>query len=328
MERYKVLFWDVLPATIIDILKSIIPDEFELIIMEKGDEEERIRKAKDADFIFSASSKVEKKYFLEAKKLKMIQQQGVGYDNCKVDEITSLGIPLCLMPAGTTGPVSEHALLLMLAVNKKLVYMQNELRKGRWLQFEMRHACHDLEGMTVGIIGFGRIGQMVAKKVNAFDAKVICYDSVVKFPMEKQKELNVTQLDNIDDIFRQADIVTLHTPLTPETRKLVNAHRLSLMKSSAVLINTSRGPVVDEAALIDALRRGVIAGAGLDVYEQEPINKDNPLLKMDNVTMTPHVSAATREAYITKVMGGFSNYRKILKHEVPDDCLNPDVLTK
>jgi phosphoglycerate dehydrogenase-like enzyme len=328
MEKYKVLFWDVLPSTIIDILKSIMPDDFELVIMEKGDDEERIRKAKEADFIFSASSKVEKKYFLEAKKLKMIQQQGVGYDNAKVDELTELGIPLCLMPAGTTGPVSEHAILLILAVNKKLVFMQNAMRKGLFFQFEYRHACHNLEGMTVGIVGFGRIGQMVAKKLNAFDTKVICYDSIVKLSVEKQKELNVTQLDDLDDIFRRSDIVTLHIPLTAESRKIVDAHRLSLMKPTAVLINTARGPVVDEAALIDALKRGVIAGAGLDVFEKEPINKDNPLLTMDNVVMTPHVSAATKEAYITKVMGGFSNYRKILNKEVPNDCLNPDVLKK
>ena len=328
MGKYKVLFWDVLPPTIIEILKSIMPDDFELVIMEKGTDEERIQKANEADFIFSASSKVEKKYFQGAKKLKMIQQQGVGYDNCKVDEITELGIPLCLMPDGTTGPVSEHAILLILAVNKKLVFMENEMRKGRFLQFEMRHACHNLEGMTVGIVGFGRIGQMVAKKLNAFGVKIICYDPVVKFPADKQKELNVRQLDNVDDIFRQADIVTLHTPLTDESRKLADKRRLSLMKPSAVLINTSRGPVVDEAALIDALQRGVIAGAGLDVFEKEPINPDNPLLKMDNVVMTPHVSAATREAYIVKVTGGFSNYRKILNKEMPDNCLNPEVLKK
>jgi D-3-phosphoglycerate dehydrogenase len=326
MAKYKVLFWDVRPPMLAEILRSIVPDDFELVLLDKGDDAERLAKVKDADFLYSASAKVEKKYFLEAKKLKLIQQQGVGYDNCKVDELNELGIPLCLMPAGTTGPVSEHALLLMLAVNKRLVYMDNAMRQGRFLQNELRHACHNLAGLTVGIVGFGRIGQMVAKKLNAFDAKVIYFDSMVKFPPAKQKELNVTEMADIDDVFRKADIVTVHTPLTPDTKKLVNAPRLSLMKKSAVLINTSRGPVVDEAALIDALQRGVIAGAGLDVYEKEPINNDNPLLKMENVTLTPHVSAATREAYIEKVMGGFDNYRKILKNEKPDNCVNPDTL--
>ena len=167
----------------------------------------------------------------------------------------------------------------------------------------------------VGILGIGNIGKQVARRVQGFDARVQYHD---KYPLseEQDRELGVSPV-SLDELFRTSDIVSCHTPLTRETYHVVSAQRLASMKSTAVLINTSRGPVVDEAALIEALGRGAIAGAGLDVFEQEPVAPDNPLLTMENVIATPHVAGTTWNTWFRRAEFAYANMRRVWDGEAP-----------
>ena len=226
-----------------------------------------------------------------APKLRMIQHQGVGHERIDKQALKARGVPLALCPAGTTIGVAEHTILLILAVYKRLVVADTKMRQGTWLQWGLRSTSFELCGKTLGLVGFGRIGQAVAKRAHAFDAKILYHDAFIPTPPAEARAWGVESV-GLDDLLRRSDIVSVHVPTTDETRNFMNAARFAQMKRSAVFINTSRGAVVDEPALIRALQDKVIAGAGLDVFEKEPIRPENPLLAMDNVILTPHIPRA------------------------------------
>jgi len=188
-------------------------------------------------------------------------------------------------------------------------------KSGEWSQPITGQNTFEMAGKTVGILGIGNIGKQVARRVQAFDAEVQYFD---KYPMDDNmnESLNV-KLVSLDQLFITSDIISCHTPLTKETHHIVNLERLELMKPSSVLINTSRGSVVDELALIKVLQEGKIAGAGLDVFEQEPVDAENPLLKMDNVVATPHMAGTTWDTWARRAQFGFQNMERILRGEAP-----------
>jgi glyoxylate reductase len=181
--------------------------------------------------------------------------------------------------------------------------------------WSMRSRSIELAGKTVGLIGFGRIGREVAKRARAFDTTIIYHD-LVRAPATVEAELGATYVSR-DDLLRRADVVSLHAPLTAETRGMIGERELRLMRSDAVLINTARGALIDEHALARALAKEWIAGAGLDVFAQEPPSTDNPLLAFPNVVLTPHVAAGTRDAYRTKMQAVFSNMQRVARGEAP-----------
>jgi phosphoglycerate dehydrogenase-like enzyme len=219
-----------------------------------------------------------------------------------------------LCPAGTTIGVAEHTILLILAAYKRLVVADTKMRQGMWLQWGLRSTSFELCGKTLGLVGFGRIGQAVAKRAHAFDAKILYHDAFIPVPPAEAKAWGVESV-NLDDLLRRSDIVSIHVPTTDETRKFMNAERFAQMKRSAVFINTSRGAVVNEPDLVKALQDRVIAAAGLDVFEKEPINADNPLLRMDNVVLTPHISAGTVDALTEKMQAVFANMQRCVRGE-------------
>ena len=224
-----------------------------------------------------------------APNLKVISRTGAGVDNVDVAAATEKGILVCHAPGVNSISVAEHALALMMAMAKQLKAVDQAVHKDNW---KIRYAskAEDLDGKTLGLVGIGHIGSLLAQKCHlAFNMKVIAYDPYVK------KTEGVKLCSSLDQLFSQSDFISIHVPYTKETHHLVNARLLSLMKPDSYLINTSRGAVVDEKALIEALKNASIAGAGLDVFEKEPPSLDNPLLKFNNVVTTPHSAGLNRD---------------------------------
>ena len=226
-----------------------------------------------------------------APRLKLIQHQGVGYDNVDVAAATEAGVPVGLTPEGTSIPVAEHVILLILSLYRNLLLANRTLRQGQWLQWELRPRSYDLRGKRLGIVGLGRIGREVAQRARAFECELLYHDAV-RAPTDVEAELGV-EYTTLDDLLARSDIVTLHVPQTDETRGMIGAQELARMKPSAYFVNSCRGGVVDEAALIRALEGRHIAGAGLDVFIYEPLPEDSPLCDLDNVILTPHIGGGT-----------------------------------
>lgn len=240
--------------------------------------------------VVRSATKVTKEVIDAGKQLKVIARAGVGLDNIDVKSAEARGIKVLNSPEAPTVAVAELVLAHMLAWARHLPRADSGMKAGRWEKGQLMGS--ELRGKTLGIVGTGRIGRVVGYKAKAFSMNLLAYDTIQS--LEFAEQTGAKYVDQ-DTLFRESDFVTLHLPLVPETKHMVGKRKLELMKPTAVLINTSRGGVVDEGALAEALRRGKIAGACLDVYEREPL-RDSPLLKLPNVVLTPHLGASTREA--------------------------------
>ncbi len=267
---------------------------FEVIIKEYPSEDELVKLIKDADAIIVRSKpRVTRRVIEAAEKLRVIGRAGVGIDNIDLEAAKEKGITVLNTPGAPSRSVAELAIGLMLAVARKIAFADRKMREGVWAKKQCMG--FELRGKVLGVIGMGRIGREVARiAYYGFGMKIIYYDARGKME-DVERELGAKYRE-LNDVLREADIVTLHVPLLPSTRHLINEERLKLMKPSTILINTARGGVVDTEALIKALSNGWIAGAGLDVYEEEPLPKDHPLTKFDNVVLTPHIGSTTIEA--------------------------------
>jgi D-3-phosphoglycerate dehydrogenase len=252
-----------------------------------GEEAEVIERAHDADGLIVSSSPVTRQVMSALKNLKVVVRTGVGYDVIDVPAATDLGVVVVNIPDLWIREVANHALALLLAWNRQLIALDREVRAGVWNPRVPGPITGSLHGETVGIVGLGNIGSAFARRVAALETHVIACDPYVD--AARFAALGVERVD-LDTLAARADYVSVHTLLNAETHHLINAAFLRRMKPTACLINTSRGPVVDEQALIRALQEHWIAGAALDVREQEPPATDSPLLHMDNVIVTPHAA--------------------------------------
>ncbi len=233
--------------------------------------------------------KITKEIIEAAPLLKIISRTGAGVDNVDLAAASERGILVCNAPGINSISVAEHALAFILAMAKQLTVIDEAVRKGNW-KIRYTTQAGDLEGKTLGLVGLGQIGSLLAEKARlAFHMKIIAYD-----PYVKQAE-QITLTSDLKDLFRQSDFISIHVPHTEETHHLVNERLLGLMKPSSYLINTARGTVVDEKALIQALEKNQIAGAALDVFEDEPPALDNPLLTLNNVIVTAHTAGLNRD---------------------------------
>lgn len=316
MSEFKVLYMNYATEDVYEIIRSQLPEGFELVTLKKDDDKERLDKIGRVDFILVATAKLTREMLEKAKRLRLIQHQGVGYDTTDVETAKRLGIPIGLTPEGTSIGVAEHTILLILAVYKKLVIAHNSLIKGEWLQFALRPESYEMYGKTLGLVGFGRIGREVAIRAKPFDVRILYYDKYIHASPEQKEMLGVDEV-SFEKLLAESDIISLHVPLTDETRGMMNHKAFKAMKHTATLINTARGGLVNERDLYEALRGRVIAGAGLDVFEKEPPSPDNPLFKLDNVILTPHISAGTKDALIAKMQAAFANMVRVTRGEKP-----------
>ncbi len=259
----------------------------------------------------------------KAARLRLISLTAVGFDSVDVGAATERGILVTNTAGSLTETVADLTFALILAVARRICEMDRWVRAGRWKA--AAPMALDVHHKTLGILGFGRIGVAVAERARAFQMRVAYHDVVHREDLEEQFGYRFRDLESL---LRESDFLAIHTALTPQTRGMIGEAQLAKMKRTSFLINTSRGPVVDERALIQALQQGRIAGAGLDVFEQEPIDPANPLLKMENVVVLPHVGSATEATRQAMVDLAADNVLAVLQGKPPLTPVNPGVLSR
>jgi glyoxylate reductase len=258
--------------------------------------------------------------------LKVVANMAVGYNNIDVAEVTRRGIPATNTPGVLTDTTADFAWALLMSSARRVSEAERFLRAGQFHGWgPLMMVGQDVHGKTLGIIGFGRIGRAVAKRAGGFDMQVLYYD---RTPADDQteRELNA-RLVSMDELLEQSDYVSLHTDYNPETHHLIGAPELARMKSTSYLINTARGAIVDEAALVEALRAGKLAGAGLDVFENEP--EVHPgLLELENAVIVPHIASASLDTRNAMAMMAAENIIAVFNGEGPPNCVNPEIYEK
>ncbi len=286
-----------------------------------------LKEAEEVDGLLSLlTDRIDAELMDRARNLKIVSNYAVGFDNIDVAAATKRGIMATNTPGVLTETTADLAFALLMAAARRLVEGDKYVRKGKWMTWgPMLLLGRDVYGATLGLIGLGRIGYAVAKRAKGFDMKVLYHD--IYRNEQAEKELGLEYVD-LETLLRQSDFISLHVPLTPDTRHLINERTLSLMKETAILINTARGPVVDEKALYEALADKRIAAAGLDVLDPEPPKMDNPLLKLDNVTILPHIASASVATRTKMATIAATNLVAGLKGETPPNLLNKEVLRK
>jgi len=289
----RILVCDALEQTGVEILRSasgVTVDERPLIA---SDELEQIIGNFDA-LVVRSKTKVTAGLIERASRMRVVGRAGTGVDNIDVAAATRRGIIVMNAAAGNTVTTAEHTFAMLMALARQIPQANASMKTGRWEK--NRFLGVELMGKTLGIIGLGRIGLAVAERARAFHMNVLAFDPY--FTQEAARDLGLERV-SLDEIFARADFITLHTPLTEETRGIVNRSAIEKMKPGVRLINCARGGLIDERALSDALRAGKVASAALDVFEQEPTPADNPLLAFDQVITTPHLGASTTEAQLS-----------------------------
>jgi D-3-phosphoglycerate dehydrogenase len=287
-----------------------------------GTEEEVIERTRDADGLIVSASPVTRRVMEALEGLQVVVRTGVGYDVIDVPAATDLGVVVVNVPDLWIREVANHALALLLAWNRKIVALDREVRSGVWNSQVPGPTTGSLHGETVGIVGLGNIGSAFARRVAALETRVIACDPYVAPP--RFSALGIERVD-LMELARQADYVSVHTLLSGETRGLIGEAFLRRLKPTACLINTSRGPVVDERALVRALQEGWLAGAALDVFEDEPLPADSPLRQMDHVVLTPHAAYFSSPAVAQVPRRCGEEVARVLTKERPLNVVNRDV---
>src|SRR5262245_19683918 len=296
----------------------------DLVMHPYRDEADLIGVVRDADAIINAGGRFPGSVIERLEKCRLIVQGSVGYDQIDVDAATERGVIVANLFDYCIEEVAEHALTLTLALGRRLMFMQDVVRSGLWARDRAATRARigpveRLSTTTLGIVGFGNIGRLVARKSAGMGWRRIAADAFVDPAVGRELDVEIVVLERL---LSEAYFVTLHVFLNDRTRHMIGAPQLALMKMSAYLINTCRGPIVDEPSLIEALRRGQLAGAGLDVFETEPIAADNPLLDRENVILTPHTARYSRQALELNRTQPFDDVCRVLRGQWPRGLVN------
>lgn len=277
---------DVWDPAVVNIIKSVAPDTLSLKFATSYDPEEQKALLADAVIACAGWAALPQEYVDAAPNLRFVSKWGIGIDRIDVDALKRRGVGLAITAGANSNAVAEHALMLMLAASRRVTQVDAAMRQGKWLKAEMRAVCYQIKGKTVGMYGFGNIGRMLARKLGSMECEII-YSDMHRAPAEVEAELGATYV-TFDELLAKSDIISLHAPFTPETEAVINSETLARMKPGALLVNTSRGELIDQDALYDALVSGHIRGAGLDAFVPEPFDINHPLLTLDQVVLTPH----------------------------------------
>src|SRR5438128_4494700 len=311
----RVLFCPRQPEVIVDIARSLTPPGFELVVVDPGTPE-FYQAAADAEYYLGLARQMGGEFFRAAPKLRLVQLLSAGYDRVDVEAARKAGVPVANNGGANAIAVAEHTLMLMLAVLKRLVRLHNDVIAGKWRVGNFAETrVYELAGKTLGIVGLGNIGKKVARRAAAFDMDIHDHDSARL--TEDQADAPGVRFVLLAELLRTSDVVSLHVPLDDTTRNLLGAREFAMMTASPILINTCRGPVVDEAALHRALLDGQIAGAGLDVMVEEPPAPNHPLFALPNVTLTPHSAGPTWENWTARFRNGFDNIQRVAAGRPP-----------
>jgi len=316
MADARVVFLHGLHERIVEAIVSFNPAGFTTtVVAGKSPEDQQVEAVRDADFIMAFRAKLTERILRSARKARLVQILSAGYDSINLKLLRELKIPCANNGGANSWAVADHAVLAMLSLYRRVAAADRAVRVGRWSAAIDGMNTFEMAGKVVGVLGFGNIGQKVARRVQAFDATVQYYD---KFPLapERERELKVKRVP-LDELFCTSDIISCHAPLTNETRHVVNRERLATMKPTAIIVNTSRGPVVDEAALTEALQQKRIAGAGIDVFEKEPVDPANPLLKLENVVVSPHSAGTTWDTWFRRADFAYKNMKRVWDGQPP-----------
>ena len=278
-------------------------------------EEEKARLAADAHFLILFPGEIEPSVLRAAGRLKLLQLVSAGFDRMPLDLIAELDIPLANNGGTNAIDVAEHTFALIFGVYRRMTEMDHNVRNRGWKAIDSGMTTFTIQGKTVGIVGLGHIGKEVARRLVPFGVRALYYDPM-PVAAEVEEALQVEGA-SLEELLEASDIVTLHVPLNERTRHLIGSGELARMKSSAVLINTCRGPVVDEAALIQALNRGEIRAAGLDVLREEPTDPANPILQCRNALFSPHVAGVTYDTWERRGRFIFDNLQRVWEGEEP-----------
>jgi phosphoglycerate dehydrogenase-like enzyme len=302
-------------------LATLLPEGVDVTVVESVDEDPQALRT--AHVVITALSPVTAEHLAAAPELELVQCASHGFDYVDLDAARAQGVVVCTI--GSSGAeaqnVAEQTFALMLALAKQVVPAHNALVEGDWALPRLQRSLTELSGKTLGIVGLGAIGQQVARRAAAFDMTVV-YAGRRAVPDDTAARLGGARHVPLDELLRVSDYVTLHAPLTDETRHLLNAERLALLKPTAFVINTARGALIDQDALADALEAGTIAGAGLDVFDPEPPTPALRLLKAPNVALSPHVGGVTRETVLRIALAAVQNAADHLAGKSPGDVVS------
>lgn len=299
-----------------EIIKSAVPDGFELEMLESVSQQELEGKVKEADYLLvSGRLKINRTVLGNAQNIKMIQRTGVGLDSIDLEYIRNHDIPFYVNKGVNAQSVAEHTILLMLASLRNLVEINENTKRGIWKKQAQGVCTHELCGKTVGLIGMGAIGRKVAGMLKAFGAEVL-YNDVSKMKQEDEDALGI-KFSTREEIIEKSDIISLHCPLTDDTRHMINDRAVNKMKNGVILINTARGGLIDEAALINGIKNRKIAGAGIDVYEKEPVD-NSEVLNLQNVITTPHIGGVTYDSFYQMMYQAMRNIEMFDKGQLQE----------
>ncbi|MDQ7819625.1 MAG: D-glycerate dehydrogenase [Armatimonadota bacterium] len=325
MSRPRVYVTRRIPQPALDLLRSVA----DVTLWDREDQpvprDVLLREVAEVDGLLSLlTDRIDAQVMDAAPRLRVVANFAVGYDNIDVPEATRRKIVVTNTPEVLTETVADFAFCLILAAARRLVEADRFTRAGRWKTWEpMLLAGQDVHHATLGLVGLGRIGSAVARRAQGFAMRVLYYDVVRRQDLEQTLGIAYAPLD---DVLREADIISVHVPLTPQTRHLIGPAQFALMKPTAVFVNTSRGPVVDQRALAEALATGRIFAAGIDVFEVEPVPPDDPLLRLDNVAVAPHIASASVPTRTRMATLAAENLVAVLQGRRPPTPVNPEVL--
>lgn len=304
------------PLNEISVARELLPPSLDTVIARHGSPDFMAALADAVCLVGFGDGTMDDAFYAAAPRLRLVQLLSAGYDRCDIEAARRAGVPICNNGGANSTAVSEHAILLMLAVCRRIVWQHANVAAGRWRGNNVDDVkLYELRGRTLGIVGLGTIGKKTARLAKAFGMNVQYYDTT-RLTEERADDLGV-RFALFEELLRTSDIVSLHVPLSKETRHMMGAAQFAMMKPTAYLVNTCRGPVVDEPAMVEALAGGVIAGAGLDVFDQEPPPPGNPLFALQNVVLTAHFAGPTWENQYTRFRNAFDNCQRVVRGEKP-----------